>query len=68
MGHATAASFDFHGIPTRPRGVAGTQSTWLRRFREAVVARLLNDQPPLAAARAYSYAIRALPVPPPPST
>jgi hypothetical protein len=60
MGHATTR-FDFHRIAAA--GPSKAPGTWLTRLHLALVAKLLSDQPPLAAARAYSYATRALPVP-----
>ncbi len=66
MGHATTRRFDLHFFTAdkAEQGVA-ERSTWFTRFRAVLVAKLLADQPPTAAALNYSYAMRALPVPSP---
>lgn len=62
MGQLTARNFGFNWIDATPKHVAKPASWW-QRMGAVIVARLEADTPPLAAATAYSYAFRALPLP-----
>ena len=62
MGHL-ATDFGFHWTATGPAQTEKAQETWWHRIGTAVAARLGADTPPLAAAMAYGYAFRAVPLP-----
>ncbi len=62
MGHATGFDYRFvQGEVSPQRG--HTKTRWYSRLSGLIEARLMADSPPLGAARAYSYAYRALPLP-----
>jgi len=63
MGQLTARNFGFNWIDATPKKIAKARARWWQRIGAVIAARLEADTPPLAAATAYSYAFRALPVP-----
>jgi hypothetical protein len=63
MGQLTARNFGSHWIDATPEKVEKAGARWHSRVWAVIAARLAADTPPLAAAMAYSYAFRALPLP-----